>query len=253
MEQFDPILDDLMDVVGGDKAVTYVCFVQDHSGSMGEFLAGSEQTRAQIQMENYNEQMVVLRRATGEMETLVTLVEFDDNIKTRYKNVPVAEAIDLGDYWTGGMTALYDAVGMSIRDIESVMEDDPRPNKAALIIVQTDGFENRSKEFSKIMLKNKIADLEKTGIWTFVFLGENLDSDIMMDVSMQNQYQFSNTAGDYKRSSTRLSDGISNYYTGRARGATKSDTMMSDPSLNPADEFMQMLKNEVAKRKEDVV
>jgi len=28
---------------------------------------------------------------------------------------------------------------------------------------------------------------------------------------------------------------------------------MSDPSLNPADEFMQMLKNEVAKRKEDVV
>ena len=134
-------------------------------------------TKADFQRDNYNEQMEVLRRETDNMETLVTLVEFDDKINIRYDNVACDEAIDLADWWCGGMTALYDAVGQAIRLIEMKMDADHREDKAALIIVQTDGQENASQEWGQKQLLAKVKELEKTKLWTFVFLGEGIDQD----------------------------------------------------------------------------
>ncbi len=227
MEEFNPILDDLMDIVGGDKSVTYVLFVQDHSGSMSQKLVDSEQTKADVQRLHYNEQMVVLRRESeSDMETLVTLIEFDDNIKVRYQNVPADEAIDLADYWTGGMTALYDAVGQGIHIINEEMEKDTRPNKAALVIIQTDGFENKSKEYTQHILKEKICELEETGLWTFVFLGENLDVQLVADFSAGNTMKMEGTRASYAMSNQTLATNMSGYYEGRKRGVTRSDEML---------------------------
>jgi uncharacterized protein YegL len=258
MEEFNPILDDLMDIVGGDKSVTYVCFIQDHSGSMKQKLIDSEQSRADIQMSNYNEQMVVLRRESeNDMETLVTLIEFDDKVKVRYQNVPAAEAIDLADYWTGGMTALYDAVGQGIHIVEEELEKDSRPNKAALVIIQTDGLENISKEYTQKILKDKIAELEDTGIWTFVFLGENLDVQLTADFSAGNTLKMEATRASYTVAGSTLADNMSDYYTARKRGVTKTENMMVPPPVTDdrhdpktVEEFAKLIEK-YAKEKEE--
>jgi hypothetical protein len=227
--------DDIMDVVGGDQSVTYVCFIQDHSGSMGGTLDGKIGgiTKANFQKDNYNEQMSVLRRETGDMETLVTLIEFDDNVKPPvFENVPCDEAQNLGDYWLGGMTALYDAIGKGIQIVREKMDEDQRENKAALVIIQTDGMENASEEFSRVQLLAEIKTLEESKLWTFVFLGENIDEELTSNMSAGNIAAMANTVADYTLSANKLSDGLGKYYTMRKRGVTYSDNIMSDAEEN---------------------
>jgi hypothetical protein len=233
--------DDIMDVVGGDQSVTYVCFIQDHSGSMGGILDGrnvaNRVSKADFQKDNYNEQMTVLRRETDKMETLVTLIEFDDTVKVRYENVPCDEAIDLADYWVGGMTALYDAIGMGIRLVEMKMEADHRENKAALIIIQTDGMENKSVEYSQEQLQKMIEDLEKTKIWTFVFLGEDIDKELTGAMSAGNTVAMAKTPESYNWTKNKLSEGLESYYGLRKRGVTFSADIMSDDKTSQPDKF----------------
>jgi hypothetical protein len=232
--------DDIMDVVGGDQSVTYVCFIQDHSGSMGGTLDGpigggitKLKTKADFQKDNYNEQMTVLRRETGDMETLVTLIEFDDKVKPPvFENVPCDEAKDLGDYWLGGMTALYDAIGKGIQIVREKMDEDQRENKAALVIIQTDGMENASEEFSRVQLLDDIKILEETKLWTFVFLGENIDEELTSNMSAGNITAMANTVADYTLNANKLSDGLGKYYTMRKRGVTYSENIMSDAEEN---------------------
>jgi hypothetical protein len=231
--------DDIMDVVGGNQSVTYVTFIQDHSGSMkmplhsnGFEIPAEPITRADFQRDNYNEQIEVLRRETDKMETLVTLIEFDDKINIRYENVPCKEAIDLADYWVGGMTALYDAVGMAIRLTEMKMDADHRENKAALVIVQTDGQENASQEWGQKQLLAKVKELEETKQWTFVFLGEGIDQDrLTTAVGSGNVMAMSATLDSYNDTKGKTMRGISNYYTMRKAGATyTSDFTNNDQS-----------------------
>lgn len=232
--------DDIMDVVGGDQSVTYVCFIQDHSGSMGGTLDGKigGATKADFQKENYNEQMTVLRRETGDMETLVTLIEFDDKVKVRYENVPCDEAIDLADYWVGGMTALYDAVGMAIRLVQMKMDADHRENKAALLIIQTDGMENASEEYGQKQLQNMVKDLEETKEWTFVFMGEGIDQERLTGaMSAGNTVAMAATAESYNFTKSKLSDGIESYYGLRKRGVTQSADLMSGDKTSQPDKF----------------
>lgn len=225
--------DDIMDVVGGDQSVTYVCFIQDHSGSMGDPLdgkiGGGGITKADFQKDNYNEQMEVLRRETDNMETLVTLIEFDDKVKVRYENVPCDEAIDLADYWIGGMTALYDAIGMGIRLVQMKLDADNRENKAALVIIQTDGMENKSVEYSQKSLLKMIKDLEETKLWTFVFLGEDIDKEILTGaMSAGNIVAMRATTESYNLTKNKLSGGLESYYDMRKRGVTFSEVIMAD-------------------------
>ena len=226
---------DIMDVVGGKQSVTYVTFIQDHSGSMQIPLHNEDKqqiTKADFQRDNYNEQMEVLRRETDDMETLVTLVEFDDRINVRYENVNVNEAIDLDDYWVGGMTALYDAIGMAIRLTERKMEADERENKAALIIVQTDGAENCSKEWGQKQLQARIKELEETKEWTFVFLGEGIDQDRMTSaVSIDNVMVMDASFNSYNDTKIKTMSGLSSYYAMRKSGGTyTSDFTNNDKS-----------------------
>jgi hypothetical protein len=224
--------DDIMDVVGGDQSVTYVCFIQDHSGSMGtglnkeslSFKPIEGPTKAEFQKDNYNEQMTVLRRETDNMETLVTLIEFDDKVKVRYENVDVHEAIDLADWWVGGMTALYDAIGLGIKKVQDKLDEDPRENKAALVIIQTDGMENASQEYSQKQLLKMIKDLEATKIWTFVFLGEGIDQERLTSaMAAGNTMNIAGTVSDYDKAKKMSAQGITSYYTMRKRGATYTD------------------------------
>jgi hypothetical protein len=173
--------------------VTYVAIINDHSGSMGDAIDPTVSPivlKKTLAMSNYNEQIETLKQESKEgMETIVTVIEFDNEILCSYDNEPVNNLQPLTDYWTRGMTSLYDAIAYGISRINKQMGEDEREDKAALVIVETDGFENSSKDYSSHSggckrLKSLIEEMESAGNWTFTFLGAGLDEKFAQDLGM---------------------------------------------------------------------
>jgi len=77
-----------------------------------------------------------------------------------------------------GGTALLDAIGKTIVSIGeklAKLDEDDRPMKV-MILVQTDGKENASKEFKKDDIKKLIDEHTNVYNWQFQFLGSDLNS-----------------------------------------------------------------------------
>ena len=110
------------------------------------------------------------------------------------------------------------------------MNKDKRKDKAALIFVQTDGYENSSVELKgekgRIKIQELIKGLEDTGIWTIVFLGENIDESFASDMGIQmgNTMNFDS----YKVANVETVNSISGYYTARMRGETQTRNFYED-------------------------
>jgi hypothetical protein len=202
-------------------AVTFICFIKDHSGSM--------ERKIEVSIENFNEQRAkLLKEDDDTIDNLVTIVEFDDTIHCNVDNMPVAKLNKLDSWWTGGMTALYDAIGFGINNIQKKMDADKRTNKAALFIVQTDGGENSSSDYEgedgRIAINKKINELEETGLYSFVFLGEKIDKEVAqgMGFKMANIMNYDANNNSRKYASAVTSDGLETYMCARKRGATQS-------------------------------
>ena len=224
----EKIFDDLLDVVGGEDKVTYVCFIMDHSGSM----LGN----GGVAQSNFNDQIETLKKETGEMETLVTVLEFSDRYKVVVKNEKVQFVKPMTSYSCNGMTALYDSIAAGLNEVMSVMDKDERKDKAALIFIQTDGYENSSRELrgeeGRVKIQELIKGLEDSGIWTIVFLGENIDESFAgdMGIAMGNTQNFSS----YQDSNVQTMNSISGYYVGRAAGETQIKNFYDDRDSNIA-------------------
>lgn len=220
-----------------NPAVTYVCFVRDHSGSMSEPIGGLDKTgnklKKEIALSSFNEQLEVLKRESNEdMETLVTVVEFDDDINSSIENENVHFIKHLNSYWTGGSTALYDAIAHAIKITTQAMDDDNRDNKAAIVIIQTDGMENASVEYNgnkgRLAINKMIKALESTQKWTFTFLGENIDKEvaISMGIAQGNimSYKITDTVHAYSTQET----GMANYMAMRKTGALNTTSFYQE-------------------------
>lgn len=230
----EDILDDMLDPVGGElDRVTYVCFVMDHSGSMDEKI-DKDQTKALLALSNFKEQLVTLRKESDVIETRISVIEFDDTPNCVVENAEIHELLNTGyhkfeGYWTGGMTALYDSIAEAIRLVKKQLASDKREDKAALIIIQTDGLENASKKYSgeegRNKIKTEIETLENTKNWTFVFLGENIDKSIAgtMGVKLGNCMNYMKSVDGYTQAREATVDGIKAYYTSRKLNVSHVD------------------------------
>ena len=77
-----------------------------------------------------------------------------------------------------GMTALLDAIGKTINSVGeklAALAEEDRPAKICMI-VQTDGQENASKEFTKDSVKKMIDTQTNVFNWQFQFIGATLES-----------------------------------------------------------------------------
>ena len=234
MTNFGDLFDDVKEKENKVKPVTYVGFVWDHSGSM----TGS----AELARTNFNEQLNTLKKDADDIEFLVTIIEFDDKVKEVSVNKPIELIRERKEYWIGGMTALYDSVGLCINKISKAMEKDKRKDKAALIIVMTDGFENASTDYNNERIKKLIKEMDAKDDWTFTFMGAGIDEKQAMDMgfSILNTMTFDKTAKGYNVSTTSQSTSLSSYSTMRKRGETKVDAfyngVTSDKSAFVKDE-----------------
>jgi len=111
------------------------------------------------------------------VEAGFTLVQFDDQYQVDYEGVPINSEISL-DFTPRGMTALHDAIGKTIisqGERFAKMSEADRPEKV-LVIIQTDGIENASKEYTADRIKDLIEQQTRDYNWEFMYLGANQDA-----------------------------------------------------------------------------
>lgn len=144
------------------KSVTHVFMIVDKSGSMfnlqDDVIGG------------FNTYINKLGKDTKQAFS-ITAVLFDTTV-TPYctaKTPDTVPAMDHRSYWPGGGTALLDAVGFTIGSIAHVDKPD-----RVLVVIQTDGHENASREETYTSIAHKIADRERQG-WEFIYIGQGVD------------------------------------------------------------------------------
>lgn len=193
---------------------TYVAFVLDQSGSMKNVLYPT--------IDGFNKQLDTIKNEAN-INTYVSLVTFNSAVMPIFFNRSISNVPTLGthNYKPEGWTALYDAVGYTINRLENEAEYDG--NTAFLVVIVSDGQENRSVDYNRNRISSLVRQKKSTGRWTFVYIGSNQDlSDAMsvFDLPHQNvfdwQYTPIGTAAAYGANSV----GLSNYLTARNAGLT---------------------------------
>lgn len=152
------------------KGLTELVFVVDKSGSMGGLEADT--------IGGFNRVLRDQKEIDG--ECLVTTVFFNQNSMLLHdrKDIHSVELIGPNDYVPGGMTALLDAVGMTIDRIDNTQKRlvEAERTERVLFVIITDGQENSSREYKLSQVKRMIEwQKEKLG-WEFIFLGANIDA-----------------------------------------------------------------------------
>ena len=149
---------------------TWIGAALDESGSMSHLRSDT--------IGGFNSWLEEIRK-TDDDKTNLLGITFDsgggatDNVRV-IADKPLSEwsPITEDDYLPRGMTPLLDAVHYLITSIEKKMGKKDR----ALVLVMTDGQENASREITAEQLKAKVAELEATDRWTFVYIGATLDA-----------------------------------------------------------------------------
>lgn len=193
---------------------TEIVSILDRSGSMtdikDEVIAG------------YNTFIEEQRAETGRAR--VTLVLFDNAIKTPYANADIAsvEMLTSSVYYPGGSTALLDAVGRTIEGTRAsieAMHPDERPDDV-VVLIMTDGLENASVEYDRRTVSRMIETRQGEG-WEFVFIGANIDaarvsSDLKIDAG--SAHRATKDPGSTRDSYRRMSRAVSNIRNDREKG-----------------------------------
>ena len=99
----------------------------------------------------------------------VTAVLFNDQMDVLYthKNIRYVRPLTAKEYEVGGTTALLDAVGNTILQVERESAVQRKDTKVIFVII-TDGMENASTEFSKERIKEMISDKQEMEGWDFI-------------------------------------------------------------------------------------
>lgn len=217
---------------------THYLLILDESGSMSsvkkETLSGlNEQIKTIKNLENkYQDQ-----------DYFVNIVKFDDEIISLIDNVPAGKVRELGenDYRPDAMTALHDAIGISVNKLKDKIQNKLDSGEAsALVVILTDGMENASKEYDALKIKELISSLEKTGLWTFTFIGANQDSILTaqsLGVNVNNAVNYTHTKDGAKLAFASLNSALSKRaaYTSAGVYAATTDSFLAEVTRGFAD------------------
>ncbi|MCR2823513.1 vWA domain-containing protein [Lederbergia panacisoli] len=145
--------------------LTEIIFLLDRSGSM----AGLEHDT----IGGFN--ALIEKQHNLDGETKVTAVLFDDQYEVLWNGID-AKTIKLTEkeYYVRGYTALLDAVGKTILEVDHRFSNEGKPDKV-IFVITTDGMENASQEFKYPKIKEMIKQQEEKHQWEFIFIGANID------------------------------------------------------------------------------
>ena len=167
--------------------------------------SGSMQSIKKEAIDSVNETIQTIRSAQKkheEQEHYVSLVTFNDDVKTVHDCVPVSEVTELTSetYQPACCTALYDAMGLSVNVLRKKVADVDK----VLVTVVTDGYENASREYSGKAIKALVDELKDKG-WVFAYIGANQDVEAAAaTISITNVMNFETTSAGTQMMTDRV-------------------------------------------------
>ncbi len=174
-------------------------------------------------------------------ECRVSLYQFDDEYETTYENalISVAPRLNNDNYRTRGWTALLDAIGKTVNSIGnrlSKLPENDRPSKV-IFVIQSDGQENRSKEFTRVAIFDMIKHQQEKYNWKFVFLGANMDAIATASsygISSKSSLTYAANSGGTSNLYKSLGDKLCSYRTSSSNNFEfdDNDRKMQEQELN---------------------
>jgi len=184
--------------------------IVDKSGSMMDCLDNT--------INGFNEQVNRIKLKSLEFleeEITLGLTTFNTSVNHHYFQQNPKELVMLNyeNFRPSGSTALLDAVGETITEIENQIAASLIPT-TVIIVILTDGYENASKMYNLEKIRNMISKLEETGKWTFSFIGATLDAvDVATSMSIKSHNSFSFAKNEMKNSVwDKLDKSVGSYF-----------------------------------------
>ena len=189
--------------------------IVDKSGSMMDCVDST--------INGFNEQVNRIKDKSLEFteeDISMGLTTFNENANHLYfqQNPKEMVLLNYENYRPSGGTALLDAVGETITEIERQISTNLIPT-TVIIVILTDGYENASKKFNLVNIRNMISKLEGTGKWTFSFIGATLDAvDVASSMAIKSQNSFSFEKTQMKSAVwDKLDKSVSSYFTKKSQ------------------------------------
>lgn len=186
------VYDDTQPIDLQDKTKVYDLIVLDMSGSMGSIYESV--------IDGFNTLLDGLKLANakyaGTQEHYLTLCVFNSMATGFvYFNTPIDSVPPLTRkmYTPGGLTPLYDAVGMSMAHLMDIT--DTMSKYSVLVTIITDGMENDSRFFTRSLLSS-IIGMQTANGWSFSYYGiseEMLKTAKDISIDSVHYFEFSDT------------------------------------------------------------
>jgi uncharacterized protein YegL len=183
---------------------THIIFLIDRSGSM--------QGKETDVIGSFN--AFISDQKKLEDDAKLTTVLFDEHYEILHDGIDIktVKPITRTDYYVRGSTALLDAIGRTIENVDSYVQNDDK----VLFFINTDGFENASQKFNNAEINKMVTHLQDEHDWRFVFLGAGIDAfAIGSAMGISNSFNTSNTTRGISANYAAVSNLTSEYRTSK--------------------------------------
>lgn len=167
----------------------------------------------------FNSTLAEQRTQPGECSVMLTT--FADDVRVVFSSLPIAlvRNITRETYAPNGNTALLDGIGHTIEALGTqlaFLPEHERPERV-LVVIMTDGQENRSRKFKKAKITEMIGHQRSKYGWEFAYLGADLTSiedAVSMGIMRGMAAQYDSSPMGTSQAHRGMSKGISNYRSG---------------------------------------
>jgi hypothetical protein len=191
---------------------TYVVFILDRSYSM----AGKETDV----IGGFNHFLKEQKKLQDKAKLMTVL--FDDQYEILHDGLDIQKVkpITSKDYYVRGNTALLDAIGRTVENIDSYASDEDK----VLFFINTDGWENSSHKFNNEQIKEMVTHLQDEHGWKFLFLGADIDAFAAgSTMGFTYTYNTSNTSRGINANYTAVSNLTTEYRTSKGASFNVKD------------------------------
>lgn len=148
-------------------------FVLDASGSMARDIP---EVRAEL-----NAQLEALKMSFKENQRpcRVSIVRFDNTFEVLRDAEPIEKLslVEHHEYRSGGLTALYDAIGVAVKRADARVGYEVKQKEAqALVVIFTDGHENASQEYGGSEIQSLIQEYQSLEGWEIAMVGTDINA-----------------------------------------------------------------------------
>ena len=209
------------------KQKTIYHLIVDKSGSMSDCIENT--------ILGFNEQVIKINQLAKEFpnqEVSIGLTTFNEEVHHLFfqKNPDAVERLAEKTYRPSGTTALLDAIGLSVQQLQKEAAiSELRTATTVVVVIITDGHENSSRTFTFDQIRKQIRELEASEKWTFSFIGATLDAvDVAEELAINRKNSFSFEKSEMNSAVwDKLSDSMHSYLDKKTMGK-KLDNLFED-------------------------